>query len=78
MTILGAFMFTAVVLSSCSSGADACSCLKDSTELLNKITEASGDLDKIAEITKESVALAEKCEEAAKDKDAFGSLADCE
>ena len=77
MTILGAFMFTAVVLTSCGGGVDACSCLKDATALATKITEAGTDLDKITALGKESVELTKKCDEAAKDKDAFGDLSDC-
>jgi hypothetical protein len=77
-TILGAFMFTAVVLTSCGGGETACSCMKDMLALATKTTEAGTDLEKIAEIGKESAALVTKCEDARKaDADAYGDISDC-
>ena len=77
MTILGAFMFTAVVLTSCG-GVDACSCMKDSLALATKVTEAGTDMEKVAALGTESLELMKKCEEAEKkDKEAFGDISDC-
>ena len=70
-------MFTAVVLSSCGSDVTACSCIKDSVAMATKMTAASGDLEKLASLTEENVAMLEECAEAAKDKEAFGTITDC-
>ena len=76
ITILGAFMFTAVVLTSCGDGVDACSCNADIAAMLVKV--GSAEKDDVEALTKEMADKTLECAKALKnDPEAYGTGLDC-
>ena len=74
MTILGAFLFASVVLTSCGGEPTACDCAEISMEVLTDAFSGEFSEEEMEEKYKSKI---ERCEELSKDEDFEKELKDC-